>query len=60
MKFVLWTSSAPGQHLVDLLWCPSASQSLDSQSSSWSNRGEDQWRLLSRHAPVTAAVAHDA
>ena len=53
-RFCLWkikfkfTSCAPGRRLVDLLWCPSASQSLASRTSSLSIRG---WRST---AAITA------
>jgi len=59
-KFKFTTSCAPDGRLVDLLWCPSASQSLASGTSSFWSGDEDQRRLLPRYAPVTAAVARDA
>jgi len=56
-KFKFATSCTLDQRLVDLLWRTSTSQGFDTRTSSLSIRGEAQWWLLSRHAPVTAAVA---
>ena len=39
LKFKFATACAPGRRLVDLLWCPSTSQSLASRTSSLSIRG---------------------